>query len=121
LALVSATATVTGKEITQEARVEATIPQLSHDMATAFDSVWMMGLGTRKLIRINPSDNSVTEILIPGAVGPFTNAGLVAGEGALWLADHPRSIIYKIDPVTNRVAKEILADLLGSTGVAARA
>jgi DNA-binding beta-propeller fold protein YncE len=121
LALVASTATVTGEEITQEVRVEGTIPQPGHDMATGFDSVWMVGLGTSKLIRINPSDNSVTEIPIPGAVGPFTNAGLVAGEGALWLADHPRSIVYKIDPVTNRVAKEISTDLLGSTGVAARA
>ena len=81
----------------------------------------MMGLATNKLIRINPGDNSVIEIPIPGIVGPFANAGLVVGEGALWLPEHGRSIIYKIDPQSGRVAKEIPADLLGSTGIAARA
>jgi len=81
----------------------------------------MMGLATKKLVRINPGDNSVTEIPILGAVGPFGNAGLVLGEGAVWLPDHGRSMIYKIDPQTNRVAREIPADFLGSQGVQARA
>lgn len=121
LALASVTATVGTEGASLEATVEATIPQVGFVMATGFDSVWMMNLATTKLIRINPHDNSVTEISVPGAVGPFGNAGLVVGEGAIWLSDNGRSMIYKIDPTTNRVAKEIPADLLGSTGIATRA
>ena len=120
-ALASVTATAGAEEAIPEARVEATIPQTGFVMGIGFDSVWMMGLATNKLVRINPGDNSVTEVPIPGAVGPFANAGLVVGEGALWLPEHGRSIIYKIDPMTNRVAKEIPADLQGSIGIASRA
>ena len=121
-ALASFTAPAGAGEAIPEARVEATIPQPGHVMATGFESVWIMNLATNKLIRINTGDNSTIAIPIPGAVGPFINAGLVVGEGAVWLADHGRSIIYKIDPQSNQIAKEIPADLLGNTGgVAPRA
>jgi len=90
-------------------------------MAAAFDSMWMISLTAKKLIRINPGDNSVTEIPILGAVGPLANAGLAVGEGAVWLADHGGSIIYKIDPTTNQVAKKIPADLLGGGLIQKRA
>jgi virginiamycin B lyase len=116
LALVSVTTTVGGEETTREARVEATIPQPGFVMATGFDSVWMMNLATDKLIRINSSDNSVTEFSIPGVVGRFARAGLAVGEGAVWLPDHGRSMIYKIDPVANRVAMEIPAGPFSGNG-----
>jgi len=67
----------------------------------------------RKLIRIHPDDNSVTEIPIRGAVGPFADAGMALGEGAVWVPDHGRSMIYKIDPKANQVVREIPADSLG--------
>ena len=89
--------------------------------ASDFNSVWMMNLATNKLIRIHPDDNSVTEIPIPGTVGPFANAGLALGEGAVWVPDHGRSMIYRIDPKTNRVAKEIPGDLLGGGALGPRA
>ena len=113
LALVSVSAMVGAEETSREASVEATIPQSGFVMGAGFDSVWMMSLTTNRLIRINPGDNSVTEIPIPGAVGPFANAGMAVGEGAIWLPDHGRSMIYKIDPESDQVAKEIPADLLG--------
>jgi streptogramin lyase len=120
-ALASVTAKAGTGEMIPEARVEATIPQTGFVMGVGFDSIWMMGLATNKLIRINAGDNSITETPIPGAVGPFANASLVVGEGALWLSEHGKSIIYEIDPKTNRVAREIPADLLGNTGIAVRA
>ena len=113
LALVSVPNTAGAEEVTRDARIEATIPQSGNVMGVGFDSVWMMNLTTNKLIRIHPDDNSVTEIPILGTVGPFANAGLALGEGAVWVPDHGRSMIYKIDPKTNRVAKEIPGDLLG--------
>jgi streptogramin lyase len=113
-ALLSVT-TVDAEEPILEAHIEATIPQTGFFMVAGFDSVWMMNLATHKFIRISPDDNSVTEIPLPGAIGPFTNGGLAVGEGAVWLPDHGRSMIYKIDPVTNRVAMEMEmpADALG--------
>ena len=120
LALVSASTTVGAEETTREARVEATIPQPGFFMAAGFNSVWMMNLATNKLIRINPGDNLATEIPITGVVGPFANAGLAVGEGAVWLPDYGRSIIYKIDPGTSRVVMEIPADSLGGGGMQAR-
>jgi streptogramin lyase len=121
LALVSVANTAGAEEIVGDARIEATIPQTGNVMGVGFDSVWMMSLETKKLLRINPSDNSVTEIPILGTVGPFANAGLALGEGAVWVPDHGRSMIYKIDPKTNRVAKEIPGDLLGGGTLGPRA
>jgi virginiamycin B lyase len=119
--LVSVSTSVRADETTPEAHVEATIPQSGNVMGAGFDSVWMMNLATNKLIRIHPDDNSVTEIPILGTVGPFANAGLALGEGAVWVPDHGRSIIYKIDPKANQVAKEIPGDLLGGGALGPRA
>jgi virginiamycin B lyase len=116
LALASVTATAGAEETTREARVEATISQSGNVMGVGFDSLWMMSLTTNKLVRINPGDNSATEIPIRGVVGPFAYMGMAVGEGAIWLPDPGRSMIYKIDPGTNQVAKEIPADILGGGG-----
>jgi hypothetical protein len=62
LALVSITTTVGAEETTREARVEVTIPQSGNVMGVGFNFLWMMSLTTNKIIRINPDDNSVTEM-----------------------------------------------------------
>ena len=49
-------------------------------------------------------------------VGRFARAGLAVGEGAVWLPDHGRSMIYKIDPGTNRVVMEIPAGPFSGNG-----
>jgi len=116
LALASVTSASGAEETAREVRIEATIPQSGNVMGVGFDSLWMMSLTTKKLVRINPDDNSVRDIAITGAVGPFFYAGMAVGEGAVWLPDAGRSMIYKIDPRTNQVAKEIQADLLGGAG-----
>ena len=67
LTLASVTTTVGAEETIQDARVEVTIPQTGNVMGVGFGSLWMMGLATNKLVRINQDDNSVTEIAIPGA------------------------------------------------------
>src|SRR5262245_31485060 len=121
LALVSASTTVGAEETDREARIEATIPRSGFFMVAGFDSVWIVDVATNKLIRIHPDDNSVTEIPILGAVGPFASSGIALGEGAVWVPDHGRSMIYKIDPKANQVAKEIPADLPGGRGSDSRA
>ena len=45
---------------------------------------------------------------------------MAVGEGAIWVPDTDRSMIYKIDPKTNQVAKEIPIDLLGAVGIPGR-
>jgi len=120
LALASAATTVAAEETAREVRVEATIPRVGNVMGVGFDSLWMMNLTTNKLVRINPGDNSVTEIPIAGAGGEFSGAGLAVGEAAIWLPDTDRSMIYKIDPTTDRVAKEIPIDPLGAVGIPGR-
>jgi streptogramin lyase len=116
LALASVSAALGAEETMREARVEATIPHGANVMAVGFGSLWMMGLTTGNLVRINSGDNSVTEIPIGGAVGPFYYSGITAGEGGVWVPDLERSMIYKIDPGTNRVVNEIPADLIGGRG-----
>jgi hypothetical protein len=120
LALVSVSTTVGAEEITREARIEATIPQSGNVMGVGFNSVWMMDLTTKKLVRINPGDNSVTEIPIAGVGSEFSGAGMAVGEAAIWLPDTDRSMIYKIDPSPNRVAKEIAIDPVGAVGIPMR-
>jgi virginiamycin B lyase len=116
LALTSVTTPVVAEETTREARIEATIPQPGNVMGLGFDSLWMMNLATNNLIRIDTDDNSVTEIAIPHAVGPFYYAGMAVGDGGVWLPDLERSMIYKIDPKSDQVIKEIPADLVGGRG-----
>lgn len=116
LALVSVTNTAAPEEVNRDARVEATLPRSGTVMVAGFDSLWMMDTTTKKLDRIHMGDNSVTEIPISGAVGLFWASGMAVGEGSIWVPDIDRSIIYKIDPMTNRVAKEIPADLVGGRG-----
>jgi virginiamycin B lyase len=52
-------------------------------MAFGFDSLWMMQTG--KLLRTNPTDNSVVEIKVAG--GTDRNRGIAVGEGAVWIPD----------------------------------
>jgi hypothetical protein len=44
----------------------------------------------------------------------------VTGEGAIWLPDLGRAIIYRIAPESSRDVKEIPVDGLGSAGIQAR-
>src|SRR4051812_27172873 len=101
LALASVTNTVWAEDVTREARIEATLPRAATIMVAGFDSLWMMNTTTNKLDRIHTSDNSITEIPIGGAVGPFWASGMAVGEGGIWVPDIERSIIYKVDPLSN--------------------
>ncbi len=116
LALVSVTNTAAAEDVTRDARIEATFPRAGTVMVAGFDSLWMMNTTTNQLNRFHTGDNSVTEIPISGAVGPFWASGMAVGEGSIWVPDLERSIIYKIDPLTNQVVKQIPADLVGGRG-----
>jgi virginiamycin B lyase len=93
-------------------QVEAKIPRDGDFMAFGFDSLWMM-TGS-KMLRIDPRNNAVTEIDIPGAGGKYR--GLAVGEGAVWIPDTLNKMIYKLDPATNSIVKRIESDFFDSEG-----
>jgi virginiamycin B lyase len=96
--------------------VQAKIPHRGDFMAFGFGSLWMMSGGT--MIRVNATDDRITEIKVPGAVGDYR--GIAVGEGAVWIPDSGSKTIYKLDPSTNSVVMQLKAvfyDTEGSIGV----
>jgi virginiamycin B lyase len=122
LALTLVTTTAGGEESMRELHADATIPLSGNAMAVGYDSVWTMNLETKRLGRIHPGDNSVTEVPIRGTVDAFTQSGMAVGDGAIWVPDSGRSMLYKIDPKSSQVIKEVPAELPSrAKGIAAGA
>lgn len=100
--------------------VEVTIPRSGYAMAYGFDSLWMMSNG--RLARVHSADNSVIDIDIPGGEsgGGLADAdkyrGIAIGEGAVWIPDVGNSVIYKVDPQSNKVVLTIPTFIVGSAG-----
>jgi virginiamycin B lyase len=92
--------------------VQAEIPHGGDFIAFGFGSLWMMG--DRGMLRVNPTDNSVTEIKVAGAVGSYR--GIAVGEGAIWIPDTRSKTIYKLDPITNSVVRQLKVDFYSSEG-----
>ena len=106
------------EEPAREVSIQAKIPRRGDFMGFGFDSLWMMS-GFR-LARINPSDNSVIDIPIEGAIGVYR--GIAIGEGAVWVPDIGSNTIYKLESAKNQVITKIkisagLFDSEGSIGV----
>jgi len=100
-----------------DAHVETKIPRFG-TMAVGFESVWVMSHDS--LARIRIIDTSVIEIPIAGAFGRSAYGDTAVGEGAVWVPDANHGAVYKIDPVSNRVAMQvevILAEKAESLGV----
>jgi virginiamycin B lyase len=74
-----------------------------------FDALWMMS--GPKLVRINASDNFVSETLIKGATGQIRRVAF--GEDAVWLADAGSQRIYKVDPDSGTVLLDFYVDIYG--------
>lgn len=92
--------------------IQAEIAREGDFMAFGFDSLWMMS--DQRLVRVNPSDNSVVDIEVPGNQGPYR--GIAIGEGAVWIPDAGSKSIYKIDPTSHRVTGTIAAEFFDSEG-----
>jgi DNA-binding beta-propeller fold protein YncE len=99
-------------EATGEISIVATIPRGGDFIDFGFDSLWMMS--GRKLVRINPADNTFIATPIKGALGSYP--GILAGKDAIWIPDVGRKTIYKVDPQTSSVIMEIPSDIVESEG-----
>jgi streptogramin lyase len=99
-------------ETTGEITIVATIPKGGDFMDFGFDSLWMMS--GRKLVRINPADNTFIATPIKGALGSYP--GILAGKDAIWIPDFGTKTIYKVDPQTSGVMMEIPCDLVEQEG-----
>jgi YVTN family beta-propeller protein len=92
--------------------VEARLPTASYGLAAGLDSLWSMQGET--LLRIDPTDNSITKISLPDTKGGIRN--LVIGEGAVWVPDATNDgsggAIMKVDPATSQVVLTIACDLV---------
>jgi virginiamycin B lyase len=99
--------------------VHAQIPRGGDFMGFGFDSLWMMSrpsdpaLGGGPLVRVNATDNSVTDIDL-GSYGKYRAMGI--GEGAVWVPASGRDLILKIDPNSNKLVQEIPAQMVDSEG-----
>jgi virginiamycin B lyase len=100
--------------------IQATIARSGYSMAFGFGSLWMMSGG--RLARVDPKDNSTIDIDIPAGEGGalLSDAdkyrGIAIGEGAIWIPDVGNSVIYKVDPETNKVVLTIPTFIVGSQG-----
>ena len=93
--------------------VEAEFPVGSDIIGFGFGSAW--GVSGKRLVRIQPADNSVVEIeLAMRHIDAFRC--LAFGEGAVWLVDITESKLLQLDPETNQLVKEIPAPLLSGQG-----
>jgi hypothetical protein len=65
-------------------------------------------------MRIDASNNTVTDIHMDGASGTYRD--IAVGEGSVWVGDCGSKLVYKVDPHTNAVVKEIAAEVYGCEG-----
>ena len=96
--------------------ISASIPRSGDFLAFGFGSVWMMS-GSR-LARIDPVDNSVVDTIIDGTSGKFRAYQL--SEGAVFLPDVLKDVVFQFDPETSAVVRVIPVDMdqgEGSIGV----
>jgi DNA-binding beta-propeller fold protein YncE len=96
----------TAEEATPAVRVEADIAKSCYSARTGFGSLWMAS--GDELNRVDFHDNSVRRVPVKGLQA--WHSSIAVGEGAVWLGD-ARATIYKVDPQTEQVTKEIRVDL----------
>src|SRR5262249_622763 len=77
-----------------------------------FSSLWV--ITGKRLTRVDPADNSVMDIEIPDG-GGFYRA-LAIGEGAVWIPAASKQMIFEVDPVANKLVREIPAPILSIPG-----
>src|SRR5262249_46052981 len=67
----------------------------------------------KRLTRVNAADNSVIDIDVHGG-GKYR--AMAVGEGAVWVPAASKDVVFKVDPITNKLVQEIPAQMLSSEG-----
>ena len=106
ITLASFVSITVAEEANPAVRVEADFAKSCYFARTGFGSLWMSS--GDELDRIDFDDNSVRRIPVKGL--QTFHSSVAVGESAVWLGD-ARATIYKIDPKTEQVIKEIPVDL----------
>jgi len=92
--------------------VQAKILRKGKDsLGFGFDSLWMMS--GKRLVRVNAADNSVIDIDLRGG-GRYR--AMAIGEGAVWVPAASKHMLLKVDPIANKLVREIPAQMLSSEG-----
>ena len=94
------------EEANPAVHVEADIVNSCYSARTGFGSLWMSS--GDELHRVDFHDNSVRRVPVKGLQA--WHSSVTVGEDAVWLGD-ARATIYKVDPQTEQVIKEIRVDL----------
>jgi DNA-binding SARP family transcriptional activator len=81
----------------------------SSSFAISEDAVWVGNGSAGTVSRIDPGSNAVVETINlrgPDALVPNAVQSMAAGEGGLWVAVGPRTVV-KIEPTSNRVVARV--------------
>jgi virginiamycin B lyase len=104
--LASLLSSTAAEEANPTVHIEADIAKSCYSARIGFGSFWM--LSGDELDRIDVHDNSVRRVPVRGLQSSHSSVAI--GEGAVWLGD-ARATVYKIDPETEQVVREIPVDL----------
>ena len=94
------------EDATPAVHLEANIARSCYSAHVGFGSFWMSS--GDEFDRIDFRDNSLRRVPVRGLQS--FHSSVTVGDGAVWLGD-ARSTIYKIDPQTEQVVKEIRVEL----------
>jgi len=85
-------------------------------MEFGFGSLWIIQVCDSALGRVEANNNAITEVRIEGLTTPQM---IAVGEAAVWISDHRRKAIFKIDPNTYSLIKMIRVPGLSPEGIMA--
>jgi streptogramin lyase len=87
--------------------VEAEVERKGQNSEFGYGALWVRTGFT--VTRIDAGTYTATEISLPGA--SQRQRGIAVGEGAVWIGDIGKKVIFKVDPVTSEVTLEIPAEM----------
>jgi streptogramin lyase len=91
----------------EELVVEAEVTRKGENSEFGYGALWVRTGFT--VTRIDAETYAVTEISLPGA--SQRQRGIAVGEGAVWIGDIGKKVIFKVDPTSSEVTLEIPADM----------
>ena len=110
--LLSGTAWATEDLAVEDLIVEKEFKRNAGNMAFGYGSLWV-ATGF-KVLRIDAANNEIAEIELEGATQ--RQRRVAVGEGAVWIPDVGKGVVFKIDPESDAVVAEIPVNMLSTQG-----